>query len=82
MPNDSTRINNQVSKYAWRLLGNRFCAYCPDNIETGEVKECVEEMQRLLYVRDEVISDLTKELIKIRAAYHKDTGREYKDGDT
>lgn len=57
----------------------RFCAWCPDDINTAEVKECVEEMQRQLYVRDEVVNDLTKELIKIRKAYHTATGEEYKD---
>lgn len=59
----------------------RLCSYCPDDINTAEVKECVEEMQRQLYVRDEVVSDLTKELIKVRSAYRASTGKEYSDED-
>ena len=65
----------------WGHVSGRFCAYCPDDINTAEVKECVETMQKMLYTRDEVVRDLTKELIKIRRAYHQATGKEYKDGD-
>ena len=55
----------------------RFCAYCPEDINTGEVKECVEEMQRKIYVVQQCNDDLIKELIKIRKAYKEATGNEY-----
>ena len=55
----------------------RFCAYCPEDINTGEVKECVEEMQRKIYVVNQCNDDLTKELIKVRRAYKEATGKEY-----
>lgn len=57
----------------------RFCAYCPEDINTGEVKTCVEEMQRKIYVVQQCNDDLMKELIKIRLAYKQATGREYKE---
>ena len=57
----------------------RFCAYCPENFETAEVKECVEEMQRKIYVVEQCNDDLMKELIKIRRAYKEATGIEYQD---
>ena len=57
----------------------RFCAYCPEDINTGEVKACVEEMQRKIYNIQQVNDDLLKELIKIRRAYKDVTGNEYRD---
>ncbi len=57
----------------------RFCAYCPEDINTAEVKECVEEMQRKIYVVQQCNDDLMKELIKVRLAYKQATGKEYKD---
>ena len=69
------------------MLGQcgRFCAYCPDDINTAEAKECVEKMQKEIYTMQECCDDMMKEIIKIRAAYRRDTGHEYKenaDGDT
>lgn len=55
----------------------RLCAYCPDDYNTKEVKECVEEMIRQQYVLKECYDDLMKELIEIRKAYKKETGKEY-----
>lgn len=57
----------------------RFCAYCPEELMTGEVKECVEELQRKVYVAEQCNKDLLKELIKIRKAYKDVTGIEYRD---
>ena len=59
----------------------RLCSYCPDDYNTAEVKECVEEMIRKQYVLQEVNDDLLKELIKVRRAYKDKTGKEYKEGD-
>ncbi len=57
----------------------RFCAYCPEDHNTAEVKECVEEMLRKIYVVEQCNDDLLKELIKIRRAYKEATGLEYMD---
>ena len=57
----------------------RFCAYCPENINTGEVKDCVEELQRKIYLVEQCNEDLMKELIKVRRAYKEATGNEYRD---
>ena len=59
----------------------RLCAYCPDDYNTAEVKECVEEMIRKIYVLKETNDDLLKELIKVRRAYKDKTGKEYKGDD-
>ena len=55
----------------------RFCAYCPEEFETSEVKECVEELLRKVYVAEQCNKDLMKELIKIRKAYKELSGYEY-----
>ena len=57
----------------------RFCAYCPEDHNTAEIKECVEEMQRKIYLTEQCNDDLMKELIKIRRAYKEATGFEYQD---
>jgi hypothetical protein len=57
----------------------RFCAYCPEEHDTAEIKECVEEMLRKIYVTQQCNDDLMKELIKIRKAYKDVTGFEYRD---
>ena len=57
----------------------RFCAYCPDDINTAEVKECVEHMQKKIYLTEQCNDDLMKELIKVRRAYKEATGNEYKE---
>ena len=59
----------------------RLCSYCPDDYNTAEVKECVEEMIRKNYVLQQVNDDLLKELIKVRRAYKDKTGEEYKGDD-
>ena len=57
----------------------RFCAYCPEDFNTAEIKECVEEMQRKIYVTEQCNNDLMKELIKVRRAYKEATGLDYRD---
>lgn len=57
----------------------RFCAYCPDDFNTAELKECIEEAIRKEYIYKETWDDMMKEIIKIRAAYLRDTGHEYKE---
>ena len=59
----------------------RLCSYCPEDYNTAEVKECVEEMIRKIYVLQQTNDDLLKELIKIRRAYKNETGKEYKGSD-
>ena len=55
----------------------RLCSYCPDDYNTAEVKECVEEMLRQIYRNQQTIDDLMKELLKVRQAYKDETGKEY-----
>lgn len=55
----------------------RLCAYCPEDFNTAEVKECIEEMIRQQYVLKQCNNDLTKEMIEIRKAYRKETGKGY-----
>ena len=57
----------------------RFCAYCPEEHDTAEIKECVEEMLRKIYITQQCNDDLMKELIKVRTAYKKETGHDYRD---
>lgn len=59
----------------------RWCSYCPENYNTAEVKECIEEMIRKQYVLQQTNDDLLKELIKVRRAYKDETGKEYKGDD-
>ena len=56
----------------------RFCAFCPEDHNTAEVKECIEEGIRQIYNLNQTIDDLMKELIKVRRAYKDATGTEYK----
>ena len=57
----------------------RFCVYCPEEHDAAEIKECVEEMQRQIYITQQCNDDLMKELIKIRRAYKEATGSDYRD---
>jgi len=57
----------------------RFCAYCPENFDTREVKECVEGLISENYSLKQSYDDLLKELINVRRAYKDVTGIEYRD---
>ena len=57
----------------------RFCAYCPEDHNTAEVKECVEKMYKEIYALQADKDMLMNEIIKIRAAYKNATGEAYKD---
>ena len=57
----------------------RLCAYCPEEHDTAEFKECVEGLIREIYVTEQCNSDLMKELIKVRTAYKEATGHDYRD---
>ena len=58
---------------------NRFCCYCPEDFNTAEVKECVEEMYKQIYKLQQDKDTLLEDLIKIRKAYKDVTGIEYTD---
>ena len=55
----------------------RLCSYCPENINTREVKECVENMIREIYALRSDKNEILEDLIKIRAAYREATGHDY-----
>lgn len=57
----------------------RLCAYCPDDLNTAEVKECVEKMYKEIYSLQNDKDELMKKIIKLRAAYRKETGNDYRD---
>jgi hypothetical protein len=57
----------------------RFCVYCPEDINTGEVKECVEKMYKEIYSLQADKDLLLNDIVKLRAAYKSVTGKEYSD---
>lgn len=57
----------------------RFCAYCPEDFNTAEVKECVEKMYKQIYELQADKDMLLDELVKIRAAFKQEVGYDYKD---
>ena len=57
----------------------RFCVYCPEDINTAEVKECVEGMYKEIYKLQQDKDILLNDIIKVRKAYKDATGVEYKD---
>lgn len=57
----------------------RTCAYCPEELDTAEIKECVESMYKEIYKLQQDKDILLKDLIKIRQAYKNATGEEYKE---
>lgn len=55
----------------------RFCAYCPEDFNTAEVKECVEKMYKEIYKLQQDKDVLLKDIIELRKAYKDVTGNEY-----
>jgi len=57
----------------------RVCCYCPEDLNTAEVKECIEGMYKEIYALQADKDELLKDLLKIRKAYKDVTGVEYSD---
>ena len=57
----------------------RWCAYCDEQFETAEVKECVENMYKQIYKLQADKDKLLESLIKVRAAYRNKTGEDYQE---
>ena len=57
----------------------RLCAYCPEDYNTRDVKECVEKLIRDNYALQQTNDEILEELIKVRNAYREATGYEYRD---
>ena len=57
----------------------RFCAYCPEDHNTAEVKECIEKMYKEIYQLQQDKDQLLEDLIKIRKSYKDVTGIDYRD---
>jgi len=55
----------------------RICCYCPEDLNTAEFKECVEEMYKTIYKLQAEKDELLKDLIQLRAAYKEATGEDY-----
>lgn len=62
-----------------RVRSTRFCAYCPEDFNTAEVKECVEGMYKEIYLLQQDKDKLLEDIIKIRRAYKEATGIDYRD---
>ena len=59
------------------MLSMRFCAYCPEDHNTAEVKECVESMYKEIYLLQQDKDELLKHLVELNAAYRRETGNDY-----
>ena len=57
----------------------RFCAYCPEDHNTAEVKECVENMYKEIYKLQADKDMLLEDIVRIRAAYKEATGKDYQE---
>lgn len=57
----------------------RFCAYCPEDHNTAEVKECVEKMYKEIYQLQSDKDMLMEDLIKVRKAYKDVTGIDFRE---
>jgi len=55
----------------------RWCAYCDEVYDVAEVKECIEEMYKEIYRLQADKNRLLEDLLSIRKAYKKTTGKEY-----
>jgi len=59
------------------MLGTRFCVYCPEEYDTAEVKECIENMYKKIYSLQADKDSLLEDLSRIQKAYKEATGKEY-----
>lgn len=57
----------------------RICAYCPEDLNTAEVKECVEAMYKEIYLLQQDKDQLLEQIIKMNKAYKEVTGSDYRD---
>lgn len=57
----------------------RFCSYCPEDLNTSEVKECVEKMYKEIYLLQQDKDKLLEDLLKINKAYREVTGHDFRD---
>lgn len=55
----------------------RFCAYCPDNLYARDVKECVETLLEEFYKLQGENVRLQNDLLDVKRAYLKATGKKY-----
>jgi len=54
------------------------CAYCPEDFNTAEVKECVEKLIRENYLLQQDKDRLMSDFLQLRAAYRNITGTDYR----
>ncbi len=60
----------------------RFCAYCPEDHNTAEVKECIEGMYKEIYSLQADKDRLLEDLLSVRQAYREATGKDYEGDNT
>ena len=57
----------------------RICCYCPDDLKTAEVKECMEKAYKEIYKLQADKDKILEDLVKVLAAYRLATGKDYSD---
>ena len=55
----------------------RICCYCDEVYDVAEMKECVENMLKEIYLLRSEKEMLMKDLIKIQSAYKEETGKDF-----
>lgn len=55
----------------------RFCAYCPEDLQVAETKECLEDMYREMYELQMQNKLLERELAAVKKKFKEVTGHEY-----
>ena len=61
------------------IVSGRLCAYCPEDLNTAEIKECVESMYKEIYLLQQDKDKLLESLIKVHKAYRDATGQDYRE---
>lgn len=59
----------------------RACAYCPEDLNTAEIKECVEGMLKTIYRLQADKDELLNDLVNINMEYRNVTGHDFKFGE-
>lgn len=55
----------------------RLCSYCPEYMDTAEVKECVEDLVREVYQLRHDNGMLMIKLLDLHTAYKLETGKDF-----
>lgn len=53
----------------------RLCSYCPEEYDTADVKECIENMVRKMYLLKAEVDEYDEMFSKLTSLYEKETGK-------